>query len=168
MSEEMFDFEDGNGPVPAVRWPNGGGWVAKTANVALSVYVGPNARVFGNAKVRGNAQVSGNAVVSGDAQVSGDARVYGDAWASGDTEVSGGVWVSGEARVSKPTTVSIDGLAYQVTITETHLIAGCQSHSHQAWREFTQEQIEDMDGTRATAFYPFLLKILDLFAKEKS
>lgn len=30
---------------------NGGGWVANTATVRESVYVGPDARVFGDARV---------------------------------------------------------------------------------------------------------------------
>jgi hypothetical protein len=45
-----FDFEDGNGPVPAKKHSNGGGWVADTATVADTAYVGPDARVFGNAR----------------------------------------------------------------------------------------------------------------------
>ena len=61
---QLFDFEDGNGPVPAHHHVNGGGWVADTA------------RVSGNAWVYGDAQVYGDARVFGDARVSGDARVY--------------------------------------------------------------------------------------------
>ena len=34
---------------------NGGGWVANTATVEATVYVGSNARVFGNAQVSGDA-----------------------------------------------------------------------------------------------------------------
>jgi hypothetical protein len=47
---------------------NGGGWIANTATVEDSVYIGPDARVFGDAWVHGNAQVCGSA------------RVFGDAW----------------------------------------------------------------------------------------
>ena len=71
-----FDFDDGNGPVAAHQHPNGGGWVADTAKVADTSYVGPDAWVYGNA------EVSGTARVYGDAQVSGTARVSGDAWVS--------------------------------------------------------------------------------------
>ena len=71
-----FDFDDGNGPVAAHQHPNGGGWVADTAKVADTSYVGPDAWVYGNA------EVSGTAWVYGDAQVSGTARVSGDAWVS--------------------------------------------------------------------------------------
>ena len=35
-----YDFEDGNGPVPAHRHSNRGGWVANTATVAGTAYVG--------------------------------------------------------------------------------------------------------------------------------
>lgn len=47
--ETTFDF--GDGPVPAQRHPNGGGWVADTANVAETAYVGPNACVYEKAIV---------------------------------------------------------------------------------------------------------------------
>ena len=57
----LHDFRDGRGPVPAHQHPNGGGWVADTARVAASAFVGPGAQVFGAAWVSGNAQVSGNA-----------------------------------------------------------------------------------------------------------
>jgi hypothetical protein len=58
-----FDFGDGNGPVPAHKHPNGGGWVADTATVDDTAYVGPDAKVYGNAWVSENASVSGDARV---------------------------------------------------------------------------------------------------------
>lgn len=72
-----FDFQDGDGPVPAHQHPNGGGWVANTAKVTDTAYVGSDAVVSGSAQVFGNAVVSGNAVVCGYAQVYGDAVVSG-------------------------------------------------------------------------------------------
>ena len=68
-----FDF--GDGPVPAHRHVNGGGWVADTAAVSGNAWVSGNARVSGDALVYGNAWVYGDAWVSGDAQVYGDAQV---------------------------------------------------------------------------------------------
>lgn len=62
----------GSGPVPAHQHPNGGGWVADTATVPLTAYIGPSARVYGAARV------SGTAWVYGDAQVFGAAQVYGN------------------------------------------------------------------------------------------
>ena len=41
-----FDFKDGKGPVPAHQHSNGGGWVADTATVADTAYVGPDAQVY--------------------------------------------------------------------------------------------------------------------------
>ena len=43
-----YDFGDGNGPVAAHQHSNGGGWVADTAKVDETSYVGLNAMVFGN------------------------------------------------------------------------------------------------------------------------
>lgn len=51
------DFEDGNGLVNAHKHLNGGGWVADTAKVTTSAYVGPDAQVSGDAQVYGTAQV---------------------------------------------------------------------------------------------------------------
>ena len=58
---EVFDFGDWNGPVAAHRHENGGGWVANTASVAPSAYVGPDARVYGMARIDDAARVFGKA-----------------------------------------------------------------------------------------------------------
>ena len=52
------------------RHPNGGGWVQDTAQVDETVYVGPNAEVYGTARVCGSARVYGTALVCGSARVS--------------------------------------------------------------------------------------------------
>jgi len=52
------DFQDGQGPVPAHRHRNGGGWVADTASVDETSFVGFDAQ-FDEARVFGEAQVYG-------------------------------------------------------------------------------------------------------------
>lgn len=48
-TQQFFDF--GGGPVPAHRHIHGGGWVAETARVGDSVFVGPdNGRVSSGAR----------------------------------------------------------------------------------------------------------------------
>jgi len=107
----VFDFQDGKGPVPAHRHRNGGGWVADTASVADSAYVGPNAKVFDNAQVYSRAWVFGSAQIYGDAWVFDHAQVYGkarvfdhaqvldNARVSGEAQVLGNAWVSGISQV---------------------------------------------------------------------
>ncbi len=67
MSTDTTTFDFGAGPVPAHRHLNGGGWVADTARVDASVYVGSGAQVFGKARVFGDAWVFGKARVRGAA-----------------------------------------------------------------------------------------------------
>ena len=55
------NFGDGAGPVLAHRHANGGGWVADTATVEPTVFVGRDARVFGTACVFGTARVGARA-----------------------------------------------------------------------------------------------------------
>lgn len=59
--------------------PYGGGFVASTAKVDSSVYVGKNARVLGYATVSGNAVIDGYATVTGNANISGNAVITGHA-----------------------------------------------------------------------------------------
>ncbi len=120
-SKQVFDF--GQGPVPAHQHKNGGGWVADTATVADTAFVGPNAQVYGFAIVRDyawvsdNAEVYGNAVVRDnarvydnaraydkaqvrdEAEVSDQAQVYGTAWVYSNARVYGNAWVEGTAKV---------------------------------------------------------------------
>ena len=61
----IYDFQDGNGPVPAHRHPKGGGWVADTATVEETAYVGPDARVYGSALVEGGVSLLCDTRISG-------------------------------------------------------------------------------------------------------
>jgi hypothetical protein len=70
-----------------VRHKNGGGLVAKTATVAETAYVGPNAMVLGTATVKDNARIEGYAVVKDKATVEENAKLYGAAVTDGGTVV---------------------------------------------------------------------------------
>ena len=61
---------------------NGGGFVANTAEVEDTVYIGPDAAVCDHAEVYDYAEVTGYAT-----------RVFGNAWVFGSARVSGNAWV---------------------------------------------------------------------------
>lgn len=66
--------------------PNGGGWVADTAQVAASVYVGPRAIVRGRSVITGEVRIDGtawveDATISGRVVIDGNANVYGGEYA---------------------------------------------------------------------------------------
>ena len=115
--ETTFDFNDGNGPVQAHKHPNGGGWVADTARVAVTAYVGPDARVYGSARVFRKVRIDGTA------RIYGSARVYGRAWIGGSAEVDGtariygSAWVYGRARVGGLARV-FEGEIFEGEVTE--------------------------------------------------
>lgn len=69
--------------------PNGGGFVADTARVDASAYIGPEAMVLDQAQVRGEARIEDYAVVMNKAVVRDHARVSGHALVRDDAEVSG-------------------------------------------------------------------------------
>lgn len=78
---------------------NGGGWVASTATVASTAYVGPHAKVLGRATVSGNARIEDYAIVKGAAKVSDNAVVKENAMVFTNAEVYGDAVVSGSARI---------------------------------------------------------------------
>ena len=79
----------------------------------------------------GNLEQSGYAWVSGNAWVYGNARVYGDA----------------EVCTSIAWTISTS--MHHVTITDTHITIGCQSHPVKFWREATKEQVINLGGVES-------------------
>ena len=72
------------------RHPNGGGWVAASAEVSPTAFVGPNALVLDGAKVLDHAAIEDYAVVRGPAVVvSGHAKVSGQATVTGQAKIGG-------------------------------------------------------------------------------
>jgi len=107
---------------------NGGGWVANTAVVAASAYIGPDAQVSDNAWVYGTAQVYDNARVFGNAQVYGNARVFGNAQVYGDARVCGDTWAVSPLYI-QGTRHAITNSAYGF------LNVGCIKLSFSEWKK---------------------------------
>ena len=116
----MGDYNFGDGLVNARRHSNGGGCVATSARVASTVFVGPDARVYGRAICKGacriedcatvfdDAIISGNATVSGGAKVFGCAEVGENAKVFDRAEVSGLAIVVGNVKVFDSGAVNLD------------------------------------------------------------
>ncbi|PYG87521.1 dockerin type I repeat protein [Ruminiclostridium sufflavum DSM 19573] len=85
---------------------NGGGFVASTASVAASVYVGPDAKVLGNAVISGNARIEDHAVVKGRAKISGNATLCGYAIVDGTASISNNAYIGDTAIVAGEASVS--------------------------------------------------------------
>jgi len=93
-------------PQEGGRHPNGGGFVAKTAKVEPSVFVGPNARVLDMAQVSGHARIEDNAVISQDAKISDNAIVGGYSCVTDRAQLSGNARVRGFARLGDQATLT--------------------------------------------------------------
>jgi len=101
--DDVYNF--GNGPVPAHQHYNGGGWVADTAKVADTVFIGLNAEVFGNAQVRGNVQIHDrvkvydNALIHGHVSLYNNVRVYDNAYIQDNIILTDSVNVHDNAKI---------------------------------------------------------------------
>ena len=97
--------------------------------------------VFGRTLLQIEATVSFGAVKKGDkggwVEKEDNLSQEGNAWVSGNAEVSG------NARVSP---ITVTGLAWPVTITDTHMRIGCEYHSIDDWRKFKDSRIILMDS----------------------
>ncbi|MBR1823034.1 MAG: hypothetical protein IJ779_02240, partial [Ruminococcus sp.] len=97
---------------------NGGGFVADTAKVDSTVYVGKNAAVLGYATVKDNAVIDGHAIVTDSAKVSGNAVINGHAVVAesavvkDDAIISDFAGVMGNAVISNNARVLESGLVF--------------------------------------------------------
>lgn len=56
------------------------------------------------------------------------------------------------------------GEKYFISITNgEHVRAGCQNHTVEEWRNYSKQEIAEMDGRDALKFYPRLLDIIDFY-----
>jgi acyl-[acyl carrier protein]--UDP-N-acetylglucosamine O-acyltransferase len=133
---QKHDFKDGMGRVPAKRHVNGRGWVAQTAVVEDSVYVGPQCKVFENAYLSGKVKLEGKARVCGRATISGHAIIKQNAFVSGkacvtdvaiigeNARISGYAVVSGTSRVFGSATITDNAQVISSTFRDNPVIAG--------------------------------------------
>jgi len=70
-----------------------GGWVAETALVDDTCYIGPKAEVYEYAQVHGNAKVLGETEIRGFAQVRGDATIDGFSTITDEVLVEGSAFI---------------------------------------------------------------------------
>lgn len=77
MTTQLFDFNDGNGLVVAHQHPNGGGWVANSANVASSAFIGTSATIAGNVRIDSNSILFGEATLRGKTKIYSNTVLYG-------------------------------------------------------------------------------------------
>ena len=106
-----------------------GGFVATTANVESTAFIGPEAAVCGNAKVKDSARIEDSARINSHVEIKDSAKVYGSARIDGqtptladpgplsihgnaeiygNTQVSGGLQVYGNAKIYGSAQVSGD------------------------------------------------------------
>lgn len=88
--QQSGGYSKGSGHIHA----NGGGWVADSASVADSVYVGPDAMVLGNATLTGNVRVEDHAIVANSVTASDQVIISGHAVVDG-----GGMIIDGKGTL---------------------------------------------------------------------
>ncbi len=80
-----------------------------------------NVRMFDNARMTGNAHMSGNARMAGNARMTGNARMSGDGQLCGNS-------------VATRSPNVLMGFPHTVTVTDHHVIVGCEYHPPSVWR----------------------------------
>ena len=118
-SNNFHDFKDGKGNVRAHRHPNGKGWVADTATVDDTAYIGANASVFGFAKVKNNARIrqkasiSGYSVIKDQACIKGEAIICGSCTVKEHAEISGNAVIIRHTKIKDSTILSNDKASFR-------------------------------------------------------
>jgi carbonic anhydrase/acetyltransferase-like protein (isoleucine patch superfamily) len=106
---------------------NGGGWVANSATVASTVYVGPKAIVRGSSNISGNARIDGtawveSATVRDNVVIDGNANVWMGTY-SGDAHITDNA-VLNQCTVSGTALVKGNALEWGVTFGNAVVVGG--------------------------------------------
>ncbi|BAV05226.1 endo-1,4-beta-xylanase A precursor [Filimonas lacunae] len=106
---------------------NGGGWVANSATVASTVYVGPKAIVVGSSNLSGTVRVEGTArlesvTASSTVVFSGDCNVYGGTY-SGSAQITDGAVLT-NCTISGNTICRDNAWAWGTTYGGTGVVLG--------------------------------------------
>ena len=105
------------------RHPHGGGFVARTATVEATAWVGPDARVLGTSQVLGQARIEGRAVIL-DSIVRDHAVVSNRALVMGRSTISGRARVRDTAVVKESTTITDDARVLEHAVMLSRGVAG--------------------------------------------
>ncbi len=143
--ETMFDFEDGNGPVPAHRHRNGGGWVADSATVAPTVSVEEGALVYGGATVCDTVRLGPGT------------RVYGRALLEGSLILYRGAVID---RTPIIVTNLFEWSVVLIKSPERMVAIGCEVYMPEHWRKHAPEIARRNSATPGSV--PKLMTLLDL------
>ena len=133
-----FDFGDGNGPVPAHKHKNGGGWVANTASVEKSVFVGTNARVYGYSRLYDQVALYDHSEVCG-ANVENEVSLHDRVKIRGDDTILDGKFDLCDDLCVAETPIIVSGLMSDdvVFITHPQRVISCGGYaiSLEDWRK---------------------------------
>jgi len=134
-------------------------WVYDNARVFDYAIVFDSAKVFDSANVFGSARVYGSAEVRGYAQVFASAEVFNYAIVFNSAEVRGSV-----KATKNPINLQV---YYNITITDEHIIIGCQCHTYQEWLNFTNDEINQMDIKALEFWKKYKNIVLEIFRNER-
>ena len=124
------DFKDGRGKVFAHRHVNGEGWVADTAKVADSVFVGKKAAVYHRAEISGGLEIKQYAAVCGAAKIAADGYISEDTFVAGSTNIKGTIWISGYARLYGGTFVGSNTVSGHVRVHHRPFVRDSKLHGY--------------------------------------
>ena len=62
---------------------------------------------------------------------------------------------------------AFNGLRWPVSISDTHAQIGCQNHPFEAWAEFSDAEIAEMDGRDALRFWRAHKDLILMLAKAR-
>jgi len=101
---------------------NGGGFVAASARVAATAFVGPDSMVLDNASVEGSARIEDFSVVRGNAAVKGNAIVSDHALVKDDAVVEGHAHIRDYALVTEHARLTDNARALQTAEIKGHAV----------------------------------------------
>ena len=120
-----------------------------------------NSQMFDDSQMWGSSRMSGNSKMFDNAKMWDDSQMFGSSRISGDSKMFGNSKLTGKA-------INIIGIfPWDVTIVDDHMIVGCECHSFDEWRNFSNEEIAAMNE-KALEHYQKVMTIMEVVLKSRN
>ncbi|MEY2340934.1 hypothetical protein AB4090_02355 [Acidithiobacillus sp. IBUN Pt1247-S3] len=110
MNVVLHDFGNGDGPIPARKHKNGGGWVSTEATVHPDARIENEAMVIGRARLGPQAVLRDQSSIVGDVQITGEALLEDRASIKDRVRIDGAIAMSGSSTIGEDAWVQKDAI----------------------------------------------------------
>jgi len=137
-------------------------WFESDIRVGSGVWIGSNVQIENNAWIGNGVRLGSNIRIESDVKIrsgvwiGNDIWIESGVWIESGIRIESGVWIESGIRIESGIQlrnrrscsaflITISGFLWPITIDRCFLRIGCEKHAIAEWREFSDDEIAEMD-----------------------